>query len=398
MAIQKKGGGLTAYERRVVKTLLSKDWRNQDIQALINIGRKTTVNSARITEVKKNPEIKCVSDERVEFYIRKQQSYDPRTGLNLYDDERLIRSREAMMLAVQVFNSPSLMFKTEIFAVLANIAWTYLLHEYCLRNKISIERDGETVTLFYMINNGDIPLSNGIKKNLLALKEIRDEVEHKLFSRSDPKWQSIFQACCLNFDKTLVEFFGEKVSLQAELSTALQFSKLNITQIEVLQQFDIPENIDALDKRLEMELSEEEQEDLEYRFCVSYTLTSASKGQSHMQFLTPESTDGKKMHNILVKHKQTDALYPYKAKIVCNKVKEETGYNFTLHQHTNAWKFFKIRPATNSDKPEVTNKRHCIYHKAHKDYTYSQNWVDYLINVVRDEEVFAAVKSYGKNS
>lgn len=35
-----------------------------------------------------------------------------------------------MILAVDVFNSPSCHFKTEVFAVLADIAWTFLLDAY----------------------------------------------------------------------------------------------------------------------------------------------------------------------------------------------------------------------------------------------------------------------------
>jgi hypothetical protein len=35
-----------------------------------------------------------------------------------------------MILAVTIFNSGSYRFKTEVFAVLVNIAWTYLLHEH----------------------------------------------------------------------------------------------------------------------------------------------------------------------------------------------------------------------------------------------------------------------------
>ena len=34
-----------------------------------------------------------------------------------------------MVLAVTIFDRGAYKFKTEVFAVLANIAWTYLLHE-----------------------------------------------------------------------------------------------------------------------------------------------------------------------------------------------------------------------------------------------------------------------------
>jgi len=54
MISRKKEGSLTNDEKQIVKALLAEGNRNQDIQALINIGRHATVNSARITEVKKN--------------------------------------------------------------------------------------------------------------------------------------------------------------------------------------------------------------------------------------------------------------------------------------------------------------------------------------------------------
>ena len=102
----------------------------------MNRGRKATVNSARITEVKQNARIKQGTDDEVEFFIAKKKAWDSKTGLNLFDDERLIRAREAICLAVQVFNSPTTNFKTEVFAVIANIAWTYLMHEHYERKGV----------------------------------------------------------------------------------------------------------------------------------------------------------------------------------------------------------------------------------------------------------------------
>ncbi len=44
--------------------------------------------------------------------------------------ELVEKSREAALAAVQIFNNPQVTFKSEIFIVLMNIAWTYLLHAY----------------------------------------------------------------------------------------------------------------------------------------------------------------------------------------------------------------------------------------------------------------------------
>ena len=155
---------------------------------LVNVGRNATINSARITEVKQNENLAPASDDAVDFFIVKKKSFDPKTGLNFFDDERLIRAREAMVLAVQIFNSPSLKFKTEVFSILVNVAWTYLLHEFYIRKKVKVVGDdGRTLLLNQMIKRQDCPLSPGMKKNLEALKLIRDDVKHNLLGKSDAK-------------------------------------------------------------------------------------------------------------------------------------------------------------------------------------------------------------------
>ncbi len=180
MVVRKKAGALTTEEKHIAKALLARKWRNQDIQDLLNRGRKATVNSARITEVKRM-NVTAASDGDVDFFIAKKKAWDARTGLNLFDDERLLRAREAMCLAVHVFNSPTTHFKSEMFCVLANIAWTYLMHEFYSRKGVSIANTtGYSPSLSKLLQRGDCPLSRGIKQNLEDIKQIRDTVEHRL--------------------------------------------------------------------------------------------------------------------------------------------------------------------------------------------------------------------------
>ncbi len=391
---QKTGGGLTAEEKRIVKALLAEGWRNQDIQALVNVGRPATINSARITGVKKNGSIKPATDDDVRFYKKKKESFDWKTGLNLFDDERLIRAREAMILAVQVFNSPSCSFKSEIFSVLANIAWTYLLHEFYTRKGIEVVgADGKSFALSQMLTRPDCPLSDGVKNNLGAIKLIRDEVEHMLMRRGDVKWSPLFQACCLNFDTAILKLFGEKLSLQKELSFALQFTKLDIDQITTFQNYEIPEQIEALDARLGEGLTEEQLADLEYKFQVIYTMDNASKSSAGIKFIKPGTDEARDVKNVLLKYKLADEEYPYKPGTVTKNVAKKSGKKFLLNNHTQAWRLFKIRPKKGVKQPQNTNKDYCIYHQAHSDYTYSEKWVDFLSNKVASPEEFAKIKA-----
>ena len=376
----KKPTALTDEEKRVIKALLAEGLRNQDILTLINHERKATINFGRIAGVKKSLTISPASPEEVAFFKRKKRSFDPVTRLNLYGDERLIRAREAMLLAVTIFNSANYKFKTEVFAVLANIAWTYLLHEYYQRRGTApLNADGTTFALSHMLARSDCPLSKGIKQNLFALKTIRDEVEHKMLGRSDVKWLSLFQACCLNFDKTLVAWFGAQLTLQQEIGVALQFGKLELEQMAQLSAYDVPPNITALDALLKKDMTDEQLEDLEYQFRVVYTFDSASKGKAHIQFLSPDSAEGKSVQNVLQKFKIADELYRYKPGDVVKIVRKATAQSFTMSDHTLAWQKHKARPSTDSKTPEKTNRDYCIYHPAHKDYTYNDKWIALLV-------------------
>lgn len=394
MVIRKKEGTLTVEEQHIVKALLEEGCRNQDIQALVNIGRNATINSARITGVKNDPDIEPASADEVNFYKKKKQSYDWETGLNLYDDERLIRAREAMILAVQVFNNPSCHFKTEIFAVLSNIAWTYLLHEYYRKKGIEIiGPDGRSLLLSQMLARQDCPLSQGMKNNLNVIKSIRDEVEHLLLRKSDLKWAPLFQACCLNFNSMMAEWFGDRLSLQKDLSFALQFSKLDMDQLLTLQKYDIPEQIEALDAQIRKGLSETELADLEYQFRVIYTLDNASKSQAGVHFIVPGTEEAKEIKNVLIKYKIADEEYPYKPTIVAKLVSERTNKKVTTSNNSQAWLLYKVRPKKGAKQPENTNKEYCIYHPAHSDYTYSKKWVDFLCDKVSSEEEFSKIKA-----
>ena len=169
MVERKPEGALTKDEKRIVKALLNDGWRNQDIQALVNVGRGATINSAALN------------------------------------------------------------FKTEIFSVLSNIAWTYLLHEHYSRKQIKIvQNDGRTLLLGQMLERQDCPLSEGVRSNLRAMKTIRDSVEHQVLGKADIKWFGLFQACCLNFDKALRDLFGERLTLANDLAFALQFTRMNV--------------------------------------------------------------------------------------------------------------------------------------------------------------------------
>jgi hypothetical protein len=383
---------MTALEKQIVKALLVKGQRNQDIHALINTGRDPTVNFGRISDVKKL-EIFPATDEQIERFRLEKSLIDLQTGLSPFENERLVRAREAMMLAIQIFNMPLLRFKVEVFAVLSNIAWTYLLHEFYIRQGgVITHKDGSSFLLGQMIKRQDVPITAGSVKNLQAMKVIRDAVEHKTLSAIGETFYAIFQANCLNFEKSLCELFGERVSLGKDLSYAIQISKMSIDQAAMLQKAEVAGPIQSIDAQLSAMFTDDEMSDPDFKFKVSYSLEKASKGDAHFTF-SNKLGDGNP-HNVLVQKVAADENWPHRASLVVKKVVEKTGKHFSSHNHTQAWRKLGVRPKPGSLTPSDTTPKFCTYHVAHNDYTYSDEWIDKLCGIVTDDVEFGKLKAF----
>lgn len=376
-------GGLNRLEKKIVKLLFEKKWRNQDILAFINQCRPVTVNPGRISDVKSDEKQTAATEEQLDDYLKFKKSFDLQTGLSPYVDERLVKSREAMKLAVSVFNNPSLRFRAENFSMLTIVAWTYLALEFAERNDLATERgNGKAISLADFIKMNECPFPEGVKNNLKAMIALRDQVEHRVLGGEDPSWFGIFQACCTNYDTWLTKIFGEDLTLAREMSLSLQFSGLNIGQATEMANTGLPPAIDSVNAEILNGMTEAEKNDLEFRFSVIYMTVASSKSEAVYKFIAPSSAEGLDISNVLVKHKPSAVTHPFKPMEVVALVAEKTGKVFTSHQHTQQWKNHQVRPNGDADNPEETNLDYCYYNPTFKAYTYNENWVDLICSEI----------------
>jgi hypothetical protein len=64
---------------------------------------------------------------------------------------------------------------------------------------------------------------------------------------------------------------------------------------------------------------------------------------------------------------------------------------FNSDTHIRCWKKYKVRPDSKSKTPQQTDSKYCVYDKAHKDYLYTKDWVDFLITRLKDEGEFVTL-------
>ena len=61
---------------------------------------------------------------------------------------------------------------------------------------------------------------------------------------------------------------------------------------------------------------------------------------------------------------------------------------FNSNLHAKCWRRYNVRPKGNSPHPEITDQKYCIYDEPHNDYLYTQEWVEFLITKLSDDNEY----------
>ena len=310
-------------------------------------------------------------------------------------NELLTKSREAMLSAVQIFNNPNIIFKSESFIVLANISWTYLLHAYYRDNKIDYRYYEQKAQrkkfdktkrgafkyweLERCLNDKKCPIDKIPKANLLFLIGLRHEIEHQMTTRIDDFLSARFQACCLNYNHYVKKLFGDEFGIDKHLSFSLQFSSISDDHAKQLNEFsELPQNIGSYINDFDNSVSDDEFNNPQYSYRVLYVpKTANTKGQADkvIEFIkadSPEAAGLNKEYRIIRDREKPKHL---PAEII--KIMKGKGYKgFGMHQHTQLW---KAQDAKNENKGfgvQVANtwywydnwikevEKYCVEHKA----------------------------------
>jgi len=268
----------------------------------------------------------------------------------------LSKSREAALNAVQTFNNPLTTFKTETFIVLMVIAWMYLLHAYYRKTKTDYryyrmctqrKRYDRTKSGAYKywelercLNEEDCPLDSAIKNNLRFLIGLRHEIEHHKSAGLDDYLTGRYLACCLNYEKTINQLFGERHSLGSALTFTLQFK--DITKVSRSEEMltPLPNNVAKYVQEFDASLPSEDFQSPSYSYRLFFIKKLTGKiGQSDraIEFISADSEIAKTVDRDFWVLKETERK-KFRANDVVKIMRDEGYLNFSIYHHTLLWK------------------------------------------------------------
>lgn len=123
----------------------------------------------------------------------------------------LEKSKEAFVLAVEIYNKPTIKYRVEGFSFFICNAWELMLKAYI------VQKFGENEIYYKDKPNRTISLSECIKKvftndkdplrlNLEKIIELRDTSTHFVTTEYEMLYIMLFQACIFNFNEKMQQF------------------------------------------------------------------------------------------------------------------------------------------------------------------------------------------------
>jgi hypothetical protein len=328
----------------------------------------------------------------------------------------LDKAKESALLAVEIYNKPTAVFRSGTYIVLMVIAWSALLQAIFHKKKINcyerkpngryVKDNGEKKVLSISkltsayFKDADDP----IRKNIEFFIPLRDRIEHKSYPEIDKEIFAECQALLMNFEDVLEREFPKETPLRQNLVFALQFSTIaNKQQNEVArrrgqQDFaqvlafirkyreDLPDNIWAGQK-------------FSFRvFLIQKVSNNKHSDDVAVEFLRydpskPEDIARLEKLHVLIKDKPVPSqeIYKFKPGNVSLKVADAIGKPFTIAMHTKAWRYYGVRPAGATGIG--CNQEYCLFDEAHKDHVYSEKWVSFLSTKMKDQNEYEQVRA-----
>lgn len=272
-------------------------------------------------------------------------------------EELLKKSREAALAAVQIFNNPNVTFKSETYAVLMVIAWTYLLHAFYRHARIDYRyfADGPKRRHFDRTKNGAFkhwelerclddqrcPLDREVTQNLKFMIGLRHEIEHQMTTRIDDLLSARFQACCINYHEAAASLFGEEYGIAKHLAVSLQFSSLGREQVDTLQQHEgLPAHIKSYIEGFDGALTPAEFGSPKFAYRVIFVPKTANHPNQADQAITFVKADSEIARTVNAQYtviKETERPKWLPSQIV-SKMRADGFTRFGMQHHTDLWK------------------------------------------------------------
>ena len=341
---------------------------------------------------------------------------DLKNYISPFSQTLVAKSVKSALLAVEIYNKPTVDFRTEGYIVMMNIAWNSLFHALFANEgksyKYKVE-EGEEEKYYELkkcISLYDGILKKEIEANLTFLIKLRDLITHRIIPALDDMVFGECQACLFNYEKILTDYFHSNYQINNSLAYSLQFSKkYTAEQLEVRKSYDLNnKSIIQFIEQFRDNLDPEIFQSIHYSFRVFMIpkignhIESSDLAVEFIKYDPNNTTENDSYEKLLyvIRDKRLPGEY-FKAgevaKNIYESLKENKPKNWKFsasYHHVKCTKYFKVRVGHYKGDPNKTNAKYCIYDPTFNQHIYTKEWITFLTEKLKDENLYKKIMKF----
>ncbi len=292
----------------------------------------------------------------------------------------LNKSQGAFLLSLEVFNKPTIEYRTESFSILFTNAWELLLKAYLFQasggQKLSIFRrkkrnqKRESLWIDKCLKKVFPNDKNPVRKNIEYISEIRNEAVHLIIVELDPYFSRVFQSGVFNYFEYIEKWFG--ITLSEKLKPgfiSLVSDEKALEDVSILKKKFNREDRQSISLWIE-KFKELEKIGIKATVPMTYSVTLAGNPKK-ADIVLSKGVKGQQVM-ILEKYRDIEQKCPYRREetknLILKRLKGEikfTVYDFEAYCFANGVK--------------KTNKNDYYWKPKHYPGQYSQKLIDELV-------------------
>lgn len=313
-------------------------------------------------------------------------------------NKMLEKSQEAFLLAIEIYNKPTIKYRLEGFSFFVCNAWELMLKAYIIKNNdiSSIyykDKTERTIALTDCIKKVFTNEKDPIRKNLEIIIGLRNTSTHFIIREMEKIYLPFLQANTLNYSQKLYDFFNIDVTKNIDtsfLSLVTSNSDLNDTEILGIYGNEIFNMYNKLKNETTNLLECENNNKLAINVNLNLKVV---KNEENAQIKFAIAKDAEQAIYIVDKVKDINTTYPYSqtsAREIIMKNLKRKSIELNLHQ-TN----FNLI-CNKYDLKE--NEDYFYYHELSRRYMCSQKLIDFMTKLLTDNSnVIEEIKLENKN-
>lgn len=326
------------------------------------------------------------STKKVKYWYNKYNDL-PGGMLMINIEEKLLeKSKEAFILAIEIYNKPTIKYRVEGFSFFICNAWELMLKSHMIKT--------QGYKSIYYSDNPDrtISLENAIKKvftndkdplriNLEKIIELRNISTHFIIEEYEMVYIPLFQSCVLNFSEKLMDFHNFDITtIIPHNFLTLNVSMKAVEDTSIIAKY--PEEIanKIIEKNEEIStLSEIQNEKFALKIIHHhYLVKDESKATSKVKIDRNADTSV----TIIREPKDPNQTHPYNAKRaieLINRRLKRANIDIKLNQYSFLLfvNYYGLKE----------NEKYCYVYKGTSNplFSYSQQAIDLIIEEIKKD-------------